>query len=105
MPTAPTLGLCLAVADLAERWACSRQHIYNLAARGDLAHMRIGALLRFRPEDVAAYEVAQHRAPVPKAQPIPSRSAPAAITSSNGRMALHAGYLAGLASRRKRAGS
>ena len=40
--------------DVARYLSCSRAHVYHLADRGALSVLRIGALLRFRPEDVRA---------------------------------------------------
>ncbi|TXH08214.1 MAG: DNA-binding protein [Hyphomicrobiaceae bacterium] len=34
------------VADLADRWACSRRHIYNLIERGELKVFHAGGTLR-----------------------------------------------------------
>jgi excisionase family DNA binding protein len=42
---------------LAERWQCSKRHIRNLIARGELEAFRIGEkLLRIRVEAVEEYE-------------------------------------------------
>ena len=54
----------LSVAQLAELWGCSRQHIYNLVARQELAAIRVGNLVRFRQADVQAYEDARCSVPV-----------------------------------------
>ena len=55
----------LSVSQVADLWCCSKQHVYNLVARGDLGSIRVGSLLRFRPCDVEAYEEAQCRAQRP----------------------------------------
>ena len=44
------------VASLAERWGCSKRHITNMVKRGELRGFRVGALLRFTPGEVEAYE-------------------------------------------------
>ena len=59
----PLLEQRLSVAQLAAMWGCSRQHVYNLVARNELAHVRVGNLLRFRLQDVHAYEEAKCPAP------------------------------------------
>lgn len=46
----------LSVLQLAHRWQCSRQHIYNLIRRGDLPALRLGTLVRIRRADMDAYE-------------------------------------------------
>ena len=51
------------VASLAEYWQVSTTHIYTLIQSGRLGHIRIGAAIRIRREDVAAYEAAQWHAP------------------------------------------
>lgn len=40
--------------EVAERLACSRRMVYGMARSGQLPSVAIGALLRFRPEDVDA---------------------------------------------------
>jgi excisionase family DNA binding protein len=45
------------VRSLAERWACSEQHVRNLVARGELHCFRLGGkLLRIAGEEVARWE-------------------------------------------------
>lgn len=92
----------LSVAQLADTWGVSRQHVYNLIERGELQAVRIGALVRIRPEDVEAYECRDRKQ---TDQPIPSPSAAPAITSSGGKTAARSGYHAALRTRQKRAGS
>lgn len=45
----------LTVAQLAERWSCSRRHIYNLIERGELHIFRAGGTLR----RISAREIAR----------------------------------------------
>src|SRR5665213_2968487 len=52
----------LSVAQLARTWGVSRQHVYNLIDKGDLRVLRIGSLIRIRPEDVEEYEGRQCQA-------------------------------------------
>ncbi len=52
----------LTVAQLAAIWDCSKQHIYNLIQKGDLPAVRIGSLIRLRPDDVSEYR----EAPMPR---------------------------------------
>jgi excisionase family DNA binding protein len=60
----------MSVAQVAERWCCSRQHIYNLINRGELPAFKAGSLIRLRMEDVIAHETRQCEAPKPEpAQP------------------------------------
>jgi excisionase family DNA binding protein len=42
--------------EVAERWGCSVQHIYNLARRGSLRSFRLGKLLRFSTDAVLECE-------------------------------------------------
>ena len=49
----------MSVAQVAGLWGCSRQLVYNLVARNELAVIRVGSLLRFRKEDIRAYEEAR----------------------------------------------
>lgn len=45
------------VADLTRRWKCSRAAVYRFVEDGRLKATRIGGrMLRFRPEDVEAFE-------------------------------------------------
>ena len=41
---------------VAARWQVSLRLVYDLAQRGHLPHVKIAGCIRFRPEDVAAYE-------------------------------------------------
>ncbi len=43
------------VAEVAEYLACSERHVWNLIARGQLPAYRLGAITRFRPEEVDAF--------------------------------------------------
>lgn len=42
--------------ELAQRWQCSEMHIYRLVDREELAAVKIGKLLRFKLEDIEAFE-------------------------------------------------
>jgi excisionase family DNA binding protein len=100
----------ISVAQLADLWGCSRQHVYNLVARQEIAAIRVGNLIRFRPQDVDAYEESKCRAHEPKSPPIPSPNAQratvrSATMSSGGNAAPHAGFLAAQAILRRRAAS
>src|SRR5205807_6922754 len=44
------------VAQLATLWGCSKQHVCTLIDRGHLPAVRIGSLIRLRPDDVREYE-------------------------------------------------
>lgn len=44
--------------DLADRWGCSRQHVYNLLHRG-LPSLKLGRSRRFRVADAEAWLEAQ----------------------------------------------
>lgn len=46
----------LTVPQVAERWSCSRQHVYNQLARGGLPSVTLGRSRRIRVTDVVAYE-------------------------------------------------
>lgn len=46
----------LTLAELAQRWSVSTRTVQRLAKRGALRFLRIGRQLRFRLEDVVAYE-------------------------------------------------
>jgi len=54
------------VAEIAKLWSCSRQHVYNLIASGQLASVQATvakrAWTRVPESDLAAY-VARHRTP------------------------------------------
>jgi excisionase family DNA binding protein len=49
----------LSVAQVAVRWDVSARHIYDLCARGELGHLRIGGLIRVRLADLEAYEASR----------------------------------------------
>lgn len=55
----PTDDQLITAAQLAERWGCSRAHVYNLVARG-LPSVKLGRARRFSLYDCAAF-VAAHR--------------------------------------------
>jgi excisionase family DNA binding protein len=70
------MELRLSVAQVAKRWQCSGKHIYNLVERSDLPALRIGSLIRFRREDIDAYE---NRTTTPRVQPpVPAPEPPPA---------------------------
>jgi hypothetical protein len=48
----------VSAADLADRWDCSRDHIYRLEP-SDLPYMKLGSHRRYRWSDVRDYEQAQ----------------------------------------------
>ena len=79
----------LSVAKLAEMWGCSRAHVYGLVERGELGFIRVGSLIRFRPEDVREFE--QCRAQEPRNLPTRSLAEEAVTTFSGGRAAPRAG--------------
>jgi excisionase family DNA binding protein len=61
--------LRLSVAQLAEMWGCSKNHVYNVVNRGELPCIRVGTLLRFRREDVEAYENRDREPVLPAPKP------------------------------------
>ena len=75
------------VAQVAVRWGVSSRHVYDLCARGDLGHLRIGGLIRVRLDDLKAYEASQWHAPSSTALTIVSSSEEAGFTSAGGLMA------------------
>jgi excisionase family DNA binding protein len=90
----------MSVAQVAERWGCSRQYIYNLINRGTLPAFRIGSLIRLREGDVTQYEDLQLQAAPVAPEPVPvTRIVPQASISH-----AHLGSLAGLRSMQKRRG-
>jgi excisionase family DNA binding protein len=95
----------LSVAQLAQLWGCSRQHVYSLIEKGHLRAVRIGSLIRLRPDDVRDFETRQCRVQGPTDRNSPSRAEDAGTMSSGGKMVAHAGFRAGLKSLRKRGGS
>lgn len=42
--------------DVAERWSVTRQHVYNLASRGELERVYIGKAMRITVKSVEDYE-------------------------------------------------
>ena len=63
------------VAQVAIRWGVSSRHVYDLCARGELGHLRIGGLIRVRLEDLQAYEARRWHAPSSNGQTTASSSA------------------------------
>ena len=66
MATAP-LPL-LDVAQVAERLNRRVRGVYLLAERGQIEHIKVGRLLRFRPEAVERY-IAEHTHPADEGRP------------------------------------
>jgi excisionase family DNA binding protein len=57
----PDTASILTADQLAQRWGCSRAHIYNLMKRG-MPSLKIGACRRFRPAECEAWcEAGEHR--------------------------------------------
>jgi excisionase family DNA binding protein len=73
------------VAQVAVRWGVSCRHIYDLCARGELGHLRIGGLIRVRLADLEAYEASQWHAPKTNDQAIGSRNEETGSTSGSGK--------------------
>lgn len=46
----------LSIAQVADLWGCSDQHVRNLVHSERLTCIRVGKLIRFRPEDLRDYE-------------------------------------------------
>ncbi len=69
----------VSVSQLAKWWGCSPTHVYNLAASGKLQAVYVGSLIRFRREDIEAYERRGQERPTPAlaAPPSPPPPAPA----------------------------
>ena len=93
---------CLTVAQLADRWQVTDQHIYNLEKGGKLPSFRVGTLIRFRVEDVEAYECQGHDH---RLQPIPSSVEATAGMSNGGRTVALNAYRAALRTKQKRGAS
>jgi excisionase family DNA binding protein len=83
----------LSVAQVAATWQCSPKHVYNLINRGELRAIKLGELVRLRPEDVEAYEC---RDLAPKSHPIASNDEAIPIPSAGGMETGPAGFRAGL---------
>jgi excisionase family DNA binding protein len=64
----------LTVAELAEYWKCSEQHVRNQVARGMLKAIRIGKLIRIPIAAIEEFEAAMMTAPA--ADPEPADEAP-----------------------------
>jgi excisionase family DNA binding protein len=78
------LQTAFSVPQVAARWGVSSRHIYDLCARGNLGHLRIGGLIRVRLEDLEAYEASRWRAPSSQPLTIASSSGASASTSAGG---------------------
>ena len=49
------------IAQLAQRWQCSPDAIYDMVRRGDIKSFRVGKAIRFTAEAVAEYEKGERR--------------------------------------------
>jgi excisionase family DNA binding protein len=54
---ADKLDPLMTVEEVAAYWRCSNQHVYNIAASGTLASLKIGGNVRFRRADVLSVGV------------------------------------------------
>src|SRR5450631_4286027 len=75
------------VAQVAVRWGVSSRHVYDLCARSELGHLRIGGLIRVRLADLEAYEARRWHAPSSNSLTSASSNGEPAITSAGGTMA------------------
>ena len=82
---ADTGPLAYSVQQLANAWGVSGRHIYDLCARGELGHLRIGSLIRIRQSDKDAYEARRWHAPSSTPPTIDSSSAEVVTMSAGGR--------------------
>ncbi|MBU6167104.1 MAG: excisionase family DNA-binding protein [Alphaproteobacteria bacterium] len=92
---------CFTVAQLAERWACHRSHVYRMIDRGEITPFYVGTLARIHASEVERIEC-------PKPLSASSASAPDGPLSGATATA-HGGVTAstrpiGLGQRRKPAG-
>ena len=87
-PHQPFLQTAFSVPQVAVRWDVSSRHVYDLCARGELGHLRIGSLIRIRLEDLEAYEARRWRAPGSNGLTTGSSSVERASTSGGGSGAL-----------------
>lgn len=73
------------VPQVAARWGVSSRHIYDLCARSELGHLRIGNLIRVRASDLEEYEEKQWQAPgsVSSAPPVIAEPKPTARAYGN----------------------
>lgn len=60
--TAKNLGGLLTEQQLAEQWNTTQRHIRRLRMEGGLPFVKLGRLVRFDPDDVAAWVGAHKRA-------------------------------------------
>lgn len=51
----------LTAAEVAKKFRITRQHVYGLAMRGLLPHMRIGRVFRFDLQEVEVWAKRNHR--------------------------------------------
>jgi excisionase family DNA binding protein len=85
------------VKQLAAHWQCSSAHVYALIQQRRLGHLTIGSLIRVRQQDVDEYEARAFWPPNPPQPPVVVVHSPIA-----GIDCLSPGFLAGLASRRRK---
>jgi excisionase family DNA binding protein len=50
----PFKQTAFSVTQMAGRWGVSSRQVYDLCARGELGHLRIGGLIRIRLEDLVS---------------------------------------------------
>src|ERR1700677_4783495 len=81
----PFKQAAFSVPQAAARCGVSNRHVYDLCARGELGHLRIGSLIRIRLEDLEAYAVRQWHGPSSPPQTTASPSAATASMSAGGR--------------------
>jgi excisionase family DNA binding protein len=74
------------VPQVAARWGVSSRQVYDLCSRGELGHLRIGGLIRFRLADLEAYEARQWHAPSSISPTTASSSAEVVFMSAGGRV-------------------
>lgn len=60
-PTSTNLGALLTEHQLAEQWNTTTRHLRRLRVEGGLPFVKLGRLVRFDPDDVAAWVVAHKR--------------------------------------------
>lgn len=72
------------VKTLAERWGCSKQHIYDLIDEGKLRTFSLGdKLTRIAAEEVARWEASTTRQPTDSESSKDASSSPGARTASD----------------------
>ena len=63
--------------DVAERWGVGHRQVLALARRGDLPRVKLGKYVRFRPEDVEAFERRASESELPHSEKRPGAAATA----------------------------